>query len=445
MNGGDGWRKHRILWVAGAALLLLGAAYVGSGLRHLVFQKFPAVDLHMRWLEQRYVYNGQNPYDVVELVHAQKFNLPLPECTRDNRVDPAIGTPYHRAGGYPPWTFLTVAPIVLPTQWHFTATYFAILNVLALTITFVWAYQIGRPHSRAGGVFLALPQSPFSLTTGRSRLASTESLSMLCSLVFIGWCRNGGRFAGGILFGMATLKPQISALFALSFLVRRQWRALAAATAYVVLASVFSWVMTRTNPLEMLEQMYALAQQWTDHPNPRIKEQHPVGYSSFSSVLLDLHVDRKVATPLAAITGLLLAVALTWLWRNSSTLTLFAIAATTGRLWSYHLPYDDVMLIFLIVALGKLVMTHRSIGTVLAFCLVGLSLWAPIPYGHYPLPLQIAQMSSWLFGLAILLAWEPRSGQIEDQINLNETSFWSAAAPGSRAGIRSAAQRRRGL
>ena len=182
---------------------------------------------------------------------------------------------------------------------------------------------------------------------------------------------------------MATLKPQISALFALSFLVRRQWRALAAATAYVVLASLFTWVMTKTNPIEMLEQMYALAQGWIDHPNPWIKEQHPIGVSSFSSVLLDLHFDRKVATPLAAITGLLLAGVLMWLWRNSSTLTLFAIAATIGRLWSYHLPYDDVMLIFLIVPLGKLVMTHRSIGTVLAFCLVGLSLWTPIPSTYY--------------------------------------------------------------
>ena len=153
--------------------------------------------------------------------------------------------------------------------------------------------------------------------------------------------------------------------------------ALAAATAYVVLASLVTWAVTRTNPIEMIEQMYTLAQGWIDHPDPRINEQHPIGISSFSSLMLALHVDRKVATPLAAITGFLLAGVLMWLWRNGRTLTLFAIAATTGRLWSYHHPYDDVTLIFLIVALGELVLTHRSRGTVFAFCLVGLSLWRP--------------------------------------------------------------------
>ena len=249
--------------------------------------------------------------------------------------------------------------------------------------------------------------------------------------------------AGGVLFGMALLKPQISGLFALTFLVRRQWGALAAATAYVVLASLVTWAVTRTNPIEMIEQMYTLAQGWIDHPDPRINEQHPIGISSFSSLMLALHVDRKVATPLAAITGFLLAGVLMWLWRNGRTLTLFAIAATTGRLWSYHHPYDDVTLIFLIVALGELVLTHRSRGTVFAFCLVGLSLWAPLSK-NYPLALQIAQIIIWLLGLAILLAWEPRSGQIEDHVNVNE-KLLSSSNSWSLAGISSAPQRARSL
>jgi phosphate starvation-inducible membrane PsiE len=415
------WRRHRVLWVTSAVLLLLSAIYVGRGLRQLVFQNELAVDLQMRWLEQRYVYNGQNPYDVVELVHAQKFNLPLPECTRDNRVDPEIGKLYHRAGGYPPWTFLTVAPIVLPTQWHFATTYFAILNVLALAITFVWAYLIGRPHSQAGGVFLG---AAAVAVFGNFRSLQVGQYGILVNALLIGvyWLVQKRRpVAGGILFGLATLKPQISVLFGLSFLARRQWRALVAATAYVVLATLFTWVMTKTNPIEMLEQMYALAQRWAYHPNPFIHEQIGLGCNSFTSVLIDLQLAPRVATPLAAITGLLLTGVLMWLWQNSSTLTLFAIVATTGRLWSYHRPYDDVMLIFLIVALGKLVITHRSMGTVFAFCLVGLSLWAPFPKAFPPLPVQIAIISSWLFGLAVLLMWEPRADQIKDQINLNET------------------------
>jgi len=435
------WRRHRLLWVASAILLLVSAAYIGRGLRVLVFQDVPATDLHMRWQEQRYVYNRQNPYDVVQLVRAQQYHLPLPECSRDNRVDPKIGKPYQRAGGYPPWTFLTVTPIVLPTPWNFTATYFAALNVLALVITFVWAYQIGRPHSQAGGVFLgAAALAAF----GHYRLLQVGQYGILVNAMLIGvyWlARQRRAAASGTLFGLATLKPQISALFALSYLVRRQWRALAAATAYVVFASFFTWFMTRTNPIEMLGQMYALAQSWVDHPNPSIHEQIPMGCNSLASILLNLDLDRKIATPLAAMTGAVLAGVLMWLWRNGSTLTLFAIAATTGRLWAYHRPYDDVMLIFLLVALGKLAISHRSIAAVVGFCLVGVSLWAYFPDRFPPLALQIAIMSSWLFGLGALLAGEPRSVRTEVQVDFDQTVDQSSGAPWSRAGVHAAAQR----
>ena len=167
-------------------------------------------------------------------------------------------------------------------------------------------------------------------------------------------------------------------------------------------------------------------------------EQIAMGISSFSSVLLDLHLDRKIATPLAAITGLLLAGVLMWLWRNSSTLTLFAIAATTGRLWAYHRPYDDVMLIFLIVALGKLVMTHRSIGTVFAFCLVGLSLWAPFPKRTIPLPLQIAHHDYLVVRAGDSVGvGAPISARSKIRSTLMNIASVVAAAPGASRGIRS--------
>jgi hypothetical protein len=395
----------------------------------------------MRWLEQRYVYNGQNPYDVVQLVRARRFNLPLPECTRDNRVDPAIGTPYQRAGGYPPWTFLSVAPIVLPTRWGIAAAYFAFLNLLALLITFVWAYGIGQPRSQAAGVFLG---AAVLAAFGNFKSLEVGQYGILVNalLVCVYWLVQKRRFAAsGILFGLATLKPQISVLFGLAFLVRRQWRTLATATAYVALASIVTWVLTKTNPVEMLEQMYALGQSWVDHPNPSVHQQIPLGCCSFSSVLLDLHLDRKIATPVSAISGLVMAGALMSFWRNSSTLTLFAIAATMGRLWSYHRPYDDVMLIFLLVALGKLALTHRSLGTVVAFCLVGLSLWAPLTDNFPPMPVQIAMISSWLFGLAILLAAEPRTGQVEDPITLHENVDSQRVPALSPVWIRSAVDR----
>jgi hypothetical protein len=419
-----GRRRHRILWVVTAALLLLSAAWIVQGFRFLLFQNPGAVDLKFRWLEQRYIWNGQNPYDVVLLEAAHRYHRPSPECTRNNRVDPAIGPLYHRQGGYPPWAYFTAMALVLPTEFQTTRIYFAALNALALTITFVWAYRLGRFHSRAGGIFLA---AAALAVFGHFKTLDAGQYGILVNGLLIGVYLLVTRYRfvlAGITYGLAFLKPQISALFAIIFLVRRQWSSLVAATLYVVLASLGMWALIKTNPIEMLTQMSAIVQSWSHHPDP----DHyldptyvPMGYSSFSHLMLMLHVDWKIATPLGAALGLFLTGVLMWLWRNGETLALFAVAATMGRLWSYHLNYDDVMLIFLVVALGKLVLARPSLGTILAFSLVGLTLWVPVRSWHkpYPLALQVAQVSIWLFGLAVLLAQQPRSRGLEDELKLN--------------------------
>jgi hypothetical protein len=421
-----GWRRHPILWTGSVPLLFLSAAWIVMGYNYLLVHPY-AVDLEMRWVEQRYVYNGQNPYDVVELVSALRDHRPLPECTRDNRVDPGIGPPYHRSGGYPPWAFPTTALFVLPTQFRFTRIYFGVLDALALAITFVWAYHIGRRHSRAGGVFLGAAALAIF---GHCVALRVGQYSILVNILLVGMyvlVERQKPVLAGIAYGMAALKPQISALFALIFLVRRQWKSLAAATAYLVIASLVTWAFTKTDPLEMLTQMQALAHRWTYHPDAfnrqldvKLRGPFPQGYSSFSTLLMQWHVDWTIATSLGAVLGLLTAALLLWFWRNSSTLSMFAVAATLGRLWSYHLPYDDVMLIFLVAALGERVLTRPSIWSVLALSLVGISLWTPMRgWGTpYPLPFQIAQISSWLFGLTVLLASQPRFSRRDDKSKL---------------------------
>ena len=407
-------------------LLLVSAAWVVLGLYSLLVMNF-ALDIRMRWVEQRYVYNGQNPYDIVELVTALREHRPPPECPRDNRIDPHIGPPYHRQGGYPPWAFPTAALFILPTGFLVTRIYYSVLNLLALTVIFVWAYRLGRPHSRAGGVFLAAAALAIF---GFYRTLEVGQYGILINGLLIGvyyLVEKHKPVSAGIVYGMAAMKPQISALFAVSFLVRRQWKSLVAATAYVVMASLVTWALTKTNPIEMLSQMQHLVHRWIYHPDlyveyidPKEGGPFPQGCSSISFMLMYFHVDWDIATPLGAVLGLLATGILTWLWRNSSTLTLFAIAATAGRLWSYHLPYDNAMLVFLVVALGRLALLRPSISSVLAFGLVGLSLWTPVRgiYDAYPLPFQVFQMGSWMFGLAMLLAAEPRFHEVRNKVHL---------------------------
>jgi hypothetical protein len=72
--------------------------------------------------------------------------------------------------------------------------------------------------------------------------------------------------------------------------------------------------------------------------------------------------------------------------------------------------------------LGKMVLDRHSIWTVVAFVAVGLSLWIRFQFHtvRYPVSASVAQMSSWLFGMAVLLASQSRFSSPEAESNLSE-------------------------
>jgi hypothetical protein len=406
------WRQNRVLWIICVVLLIPGANWMRLGFKGVVAGYPPGHgDFHARWMEQRYVENRQNPYDIVLREAAIYHQRPIPECSRDDRTDPSIGPLQHWQCGYPPWAYFSAAAFVLPIRYEYARNYFAVLNALALGISLAWAYQVGRPHSRAGGVFLAtavlaMYANFVCLDLGQYGILINALLIGVYILV-----ERHRPVLAGITFGVAAIKPQITALFAIVFLVRRQWTLLAAATAYVLLACGGTWYLTKTNPIEMLGQMRVVVGAYIGR-----------GTSSIPQLLLNLGMEQQVAAPLTIVLGLVSTLVIMWLWRNSPTLTLFAVAATIGRIWTYHQTPDNVMLIFLVVALGKLVLDHRSIWTVIAFFAVACSLTIRFQFHTiaYPLWAAFAQMSSWLFGMAVLLTAQSRFSRHEAAEDLRE-------------------------
>jgi hypothetical protein len=125
--------------------------------------------------------------------------------------------------------------------------------------------------------------------------------------------------------------------------------------------------------------------------------------------LLQLGLDRKVVTPLLAAIVLVPTVALLWAGRHRPLLDLFAIAAVAGQLWTYHKSYDNVMLVFLLVALGARAL--RNPADVLAgfsFLLVGASLWLPASITDNA-PFLVFQLVAWIGGLTVLLWRQPEA------------------------------------
>jgi hypothetical protein len=122
--------------------------------------------------------------------------------------------------------------------------------------------------------------------------------------------------------------------------------------------------------------------------------------------LVSAKVPLNVAVP-----GLILAFLIgAWWWMiwmgdRASALDRLAIAGLSARLFTYHRPYDDLLLLFLLAALTirwtkrpTLTLTQSLATATLA---VGLSLWLPLGFG-WKWPFAAMQHLCWVAGAVVL-------------------------------------------
>ncbi len=83
--------------------------------------------------------------------------------------------------------------------------------------------------------------------------------------------------------------------------------------------------------------------------------------------------------------------------RSRSTLQLFALMAVAGRMWTYHQQYDNVMLVFLLIALGERFVSSPGRTAFVAFAICGIS-------DHTPF--QVFQVITWMATAAYLVVAE---------------------------------------
>jgi hypothetical protein len=164
---------------------------------------------------------------------------------------------------------------------------------------------------------------------------------------------------------------------------------------YVLIADAAIWLLTKTNPIEMTLQMLRATQGYMQ-----------VGYGPMTR-LRSAGLPQSVAVSLTAVTVGAAAAIVTWGWAKSPLLSQYAIAAVAGRLWTYHQLYDNLMLLFLLLALGDLALRMGRKLHWCAFAAVGISLWAPGRWCDFA-AFQNFQMLTWIIGLAVLLAATPR-------------------------------------
>lgn len=379
------------LWAGIGCLLLLAGAYHAKGVYHLTVgtEYGDAVDLRLRWCEQHYMLRGRNPFDVWA-VHAsrprQQGVIPR-ETGRSSAIDPDLSVcdPAH-----PPWGYVSGALFFFPS-WPLARWYFACLSLGASLAIGTWAWRQGRAHQRQtawlwAAAVLAIGGSATALEVGQYGILLTACL------VATLWCAESQRpMLGGLCLGIAMAKPTIAGPFMGALILQRHWQLVASALLYMLLASGVAWLMTATSPVELLQQLLlvgaTIAEEGTLSP---IKAFTSLGMGPTGATLLTMAVVVGVGMMLIYWSG------------SRHGLYGFAVAAVTARLWTYHKTYDNVMLIFTLLALGEL--AYRRPDTrfpMVAFYVMGASLWLPGRLSHLWL-VQLIQLVVWLVAVYVV-------------------------------------------
>jgi hypothetical protein len=395
-------RRWRLLSIL---LLIAGVGQCVAGLYFLTIHPDAAGDYEIRCMEQFHIRRGWNPWTAAEHVaRGQTADLPA--------YDPRIGLskedfdldrPF--MGGYPPWAMATNELLVPPLPFPAGRCYLAVLDVLALAFLVWWSARRLRPYGRWAGILGAASVLAMSSIFVGMRYGQFTIIVVAAMAGTIHLLESRKQAGAGLAFCLAVTKPQMASLLIVPMLWQRAWTAVAIAAIVLVAASLITWVRVGVDPLTLTLQMFAAFKSWDS-----------LGADAgLANLLIAGGVDRSVAAKV----GVLLAFAGTGIlvhrWRHLPLLHLSAISMVLARTLTYHRRYDDLMLVFLLLALLEVAFRTRRRLVIVAFVLTAVSVWMPLnqPLERFP-PVFYGRCLIWLGGLAVLLAATPRPDPAAD-------------------------------
>lgn len=337
------------------ALILFGISivYLSKGFYNLLIANdgTTATDLFARWLEQEYIYRGEYPY------YARPGT---------SNVIKELGPV--NSGGYPPWSFFTGILFFPGLSIQATRFYHGLLNFISIIILIIFSYQVTSPSSRAKALFavassLAISSNCTTLNVGQ------YGIIINALLISVYWTlqQNKLRWAG-LLFSLAMVKPNISALYFFIFLIGRKYQAVWVSIIYSIGATLVICLITQMSPMSMIEDIFNQFDLFAMQGTPIMK---------FLINQLNLKIEPRILVLLLGGLGIISVVILFSFFRWVSLLSLFAIACVLGRICIYHLAYDNVMLVFLLLAFLRITYQAPKLLNIIIFTLLGLSLWLP--------------------------------------------------------------------
>ena len=389
------------LWIRilTALLFICSVYYLGRGFRELIISGYP-IDLRLRWIEQRYmVRHGQDPFDLYFRYQPQGPVIPPKPITRDTTIDAELGPVPQLA--YPPWSY-TLGTVILWPPWPAVRYWAALLDALGLLSVATWGWSHARRLGLASAALVAMTCLSCAdyLTVLRLGQLAIYILAFLLAAMLLE--RRGHSVLSGLMLGMAMIKPTIAAPFILIPLILGRWRTVATCIAVVGAGAAVAWVQTGVSPVEMLQQMVAVAEQ-IEIPK---REPGPVTW------LIQLGLSAPVASKIASVLFITPCIAAMWICRGRPIEVPFAIAAVTAQIWTHHKGYDSVVLLLMLVPLLTVSLTPPWRRPLLV--LTGMVTLAVLQLGLSHVlsqgPRVAVQSALWIAGLVAYVVVERRLG-----------------------------------
>ena len=331
------------------ATLLLGALGTAWLVRGAALFPDEGQDLVSRWSEVHVLLDGVDP----NLVTAPG--------------DPSGSV----VGVYPPWSYVIAMPLHLADSIDVVRAQYALVWALCLVAMLVLARRAALSAGPAAATFAVA--ALFAQASVMEDLRTGNYAVITCAMLWAAHsCLENGRVRrAGLLVGLAALKPTVALPFGLALLVRRdRLPAVPWALGVPLGAAAVHWALTGIDPVTSFVAARAHDDWFVDDMGgaPALVGAATADYSAalqwtYSFAVLGL--------------GALAA----WRLRASGALAQFAVLAPVSAVWTYHRPYDYIVLGFTTTWLCAAVARasdRRSVAIgVAALVATGLTTWPP--------------------------------------------------------------------
>jgi hypothetical protein len=311
-------------------------------------------DLHRRWVVCQYVRDGINPYPLALAALEHKYGAlgggrakprvyAIPRLSADEvGVDSRAGELLHSQGTpeavYPPSADLLLSLTLGPVPERLVHLVGMVVNLVLLGVCTALLCRMAAPELRSTPAVLTAVALVLLWSPARTAVLSGQ-FSILVTVCLLLAFRDLERheYRAGAWLAVALVKPSLTLPFLILPLIRGRWRVLAVAIGFHAAATILQALRFGVLPWDLLRQWTGVAAYFTQ------------GQFTLQEVLSALRL-ADTAAGHALVLGVVLFATGWCLWnRAASDDLLVDWLCFVSVLWTYHGPYDFVVLLIPLV------------------------------------------------------------------------------------------------